>query len=201
MRAVIGFSGDLERTLPWFNAPLFLVVLIALSAWVARRSGTAAGIIIALGLVGHPRCYEGFAPTNVDHHGLLAAAVLGLLLGLAFMGAGWWNSSEVARGFSPRLDRAGGSERGLKPRATSETSRPSISRNTARRAAIISALCGAFGLWLSAATMLPVIALAGASAFALALWRGPALKCRFQGWDSGKPALHTLRQAPQTVVF
>ena len=148
-RVQSAFSGQtgapsLEGTLGWFNAPLFLTVLIALSAWTARQAGTAAGALLAIGMVGHPRFYEGFAPTNVDHHGLVAAAVLGMLLGLAFMGAGWSKQPAV-------------------PKA-------------ARRAAIASALCGAFGLWLSAATVLPVIALAGAAALALALWRGAAAR-------------------------
>ncbi|MBL9200118.1 MAG: hypothetical protein JNL39_06405 [Opitutaceae bacterium] len=149
--AATGHTGAaaLEHTLWWFNAPLFLAVVVTLSAWVARRAGTAAGVLLCAGLVGHPRCYEGFAPTNVDHHGLLAAAVLGLLLGVAGMGAGW------TRQCSPVL-----------PGKTA----------TARRAAIVSALCGAFGLWLSAATTLPVIALAGAAAFVLALWRGAAAR-------------------------
>lgn len=149
--AVTGHTGAaaLERTLWWFNAPLFLAVLVALSAWVAHRAGTVAAVLLCLGLAGHPRCYEGFAPTNVDHHGLLAAAVLGLLLGLAFMGAGW------ARKNSPTLP---------------------ASRATARQAAVVSALCGACGLWISAATVLPVIALAGAAALGLALWRGPAAR-------------------------
>jgi hypothetical protein len=175
------FTGEtsaaaLERTLPWFNAPLLLAVLVALSAWVARRAGTAAGVILALGLVGHPRCYEGFAPANVDHHGLLAAAVLGLLLGLMFMGAGWPEVARVPLNAGPRSESPARSMRGPAKGGTRATP-------DARRAAIVSALCGAFGLWLSAATMLPVIALAGAAAFALALWRGAALRREGAAFD------------------
>ncbi|MBL9188031.1 MAG: hypothetical protein JNK23_11165 [Opitutaceae bacterium] len=176
-RAFTGDTGPaaLERTLPWFNAPLFLAVLVALSAWVASRAGTAAGAVLALGLAGHPRFYEGFAPTNVDHHGLLAAAVLGLLLGLAFMGAGWRKNPDPSRKFrggagSPNRPGFSGHADAATP-AVDEAAHP-----PARRAAIISALCGAFGVWLSAATMLPVIALAGAAGLALAFWRGAAAR-------------------------
>ncbi len=189
------FNGEtsataLEHTLPWLNAPLFLAVLIALSAWVAHRAGAAAGALLAIGMVGHPRFYEGFAPTNVDHHGLIAAAVLGLLLGLAFMGAGWRKKnlgsikrSRGAAGSPSRLGLQGGAHAGDQADCGEAAPR------AARRAAIISALCGAFGIWLSAATLLPVIAFAGAAGLALTLWRGTAARREGATFD---PALWRL---------
>src|SRR5687767_12836791 len=43
-------SGDpparaLERTLLWFNGPLFFAVIVVLSAWIAARAGAAAGMV------------------------------------------------------------------------------------------------------------------------------------------------------------
>jgi tetratricopeptide (TPR) repeat protein len=137
----------LEQTLHWFNAPLLLVLIVPLSVWVARRAGVGAGIVIALGMVGHHRIYGGFTPTYVDHHGVVSASLLGLVLGAIFMGAGWWRPAA----------------------ANSSTTLP-VSRDRARRAAIVSALCGAFGLWVSAAAILPAIALVGISGVVILHW-------------------------------
>src|SRR5688572_30688291 len=81
---------DIEQAILWFNGPLFLGVLIFFSSWAARRAGAAAGVLVALAMVGHNRFYDSFAPANVDHHGLLIVSVFGVMLGLVFMGAGWW---------------------------------------------------------------------------------------------------------------
>lgn len=105
-----GQSGPqaLERTVLWFNAPLLLAGMIALSAWAAARGGTTVGVIVAAGMIGHNRFYEGFATANVDHHGLVNTALLGLLLGVAFMGAGWRREDGGASpGDRSRLSRGG----------------------------------------------------------------------------------------------
>lgn len=117
-----------ERSLAWFNLPIFLAVVAFFSAWVARRAGAAAGGLLALGMLGHRLFYEGFSPNNVDHHGLLSAATFGVVLGATFMYAGW---------------------------SDEENSR------AARGAAILSAICGGIGLWVSAASTIPAIALTG----------------------------------------
>lgn len=132
--------ANFERVLPWFNAALLVTAIVVFSTWTATRAGAGAGVLIALALVGHRRFYEGFAPFYVDHHGLVNAAVLGLLLGFAFMGAGWWRAAS----------------------SSAATWLPT-SLASARRAAIVSAVCGAFGLWISAAATLPAIALLGLS--------------------------------------
>lgn len=152
---IIRFSdtlGSAERALLWLNAPLLLSLIVLLSGWTAQRAGAGAGVLVAFAMVGHNRFYDSFAPANVDHHGLLTASVFGLVLGLVFMGAGWWK---------PNL---GG---------TFTTLLPSDAAST-RRAAIVSAVCGALGLWVSAASVLPAIALAGAAGLIVAGWRGPA---------------------------
>lgn len=123
-----------ERSLPWINFTLLLALVIAFSAWTTRRAGAGAGLIVAFGMIGHRDFYDGFSPYYVDHHGLITAAVFGLVLGAMFMGGGWW-----------RATRPG--EHPLLP----------ASRSSARRAAVVSALGGATGLWMSAASTIPAI--------------------------------------------
>jgi hypothetical protein len=139
----------LERSLPWLNAPLLMGLMILLSGWAAIRAGAGAGVVVAGGMVGHARFYDGFLPAHVDHHGLINVALLGLLLGLLTMGAGWW-----------KMERAG-----------RFTVLPASSKQ-ARQGAVVSGVCGAMGLWLSAATLVPMLAIAGAAGLGATLWHG-----------------------------
>ena len=141
----------IEESVVWLNAPLLIGLVCLLSGWAAARAGAGAGVIVACGMVGHARFYDGFLPANVDHHGLVNAAVLGLLLGFLVMGAGWWKAERSGR--APALPG---------------------SLAVARRGAIISACCGAIGLWLSTASVAPVIALAGVAGLVLTIWSGRA---------------------------
>lgn len=145
---VTGQTGTvaLERTLLWLNAALLIALVVVFSVWAGRRAGAVAGVVVALAMVGHNRFYEGFAPGNVDHHGLVNTAILGLLLGVVFMGAGWWQADGT-----------------LLP----------ASRRQARHAAILSGLCGGIGLWLSAAAVVPIIAITGIAGLAVAWMFGP----------------------------
>lgn len=127
-----------ENALAWFNLPIFLAVVVFFSAWVTRRSGAAAGVLVALGMTGHRFFYDGFAPNYVDHHGLLNAAVFGVVLGALYMNAGWRDADAMGR-------------------------------RDARGAAILSAACGGVGLWISAASTIPAIALTGVGAV-IAAW-------------------------------
>ena len=71
-----------------------------------------------------------------------------LVLGVVFMGVGWWRPAgapEVALPDSPRL---------------------------VRRAAVVSALGGAFGLWVGAASVIPTIAFIGLAAALVTLVAG-----------------------------
>jgi hypothetical protein len=138
-----------ELALAWFNLPLLMLAVIGFSAWVASRAGAAAGVLIAFGMVGHNWFYLGFAPNYVDHHGLLSAATLGLVLGALFMGAGWWMPVTDAPGLLPS------------------------SRPAARRAALASAWCGGLGMWISAASVIPTIALVGAGGLAAGWFAHP----------------------------
>lgn len=167
-----------ERALPWFNLPLLLVVVVLLSAWVARRAGAGAGAFVALGIVGTEAFYGGFAPSYVDHHGLLTTATFGLVLGAIFMGAGWWR--EEADGSASLLPR---------------------SRATARRAAIISAVCGAVGLWFSAASTIPAIALTGLAGLVAAWMLGRAAQSEGAQFDAGLWRLWGRVGAVASVAF
>ena len=110
-----------EKATLWLNAFVLLALIIAFSAWTMRRMGLLAAIFIVVAMTLEERFLEGFFPGYVDHHGLLAASVLGTVLGAVAMVGGWG----------------------------------------ARQGAIFSALCGAFGLWVSAASVVPAIACVG----------------------------------------
>ncbi|HTQ30872.1 MAG TPA: hypothetical protein VMI53_06645 [Opitutaceae bacterium] len=127
----------IEQAIAWFNLPLLMAFVIALSTWVSRRAGLGAGVFLTFAMMGNDDFYNGFSPFFVGHHGVFAAAVLGLVLGVAFMGAGFWRVSD------------GGNS--LLPRSVEE----------ARRAAVFSAVCGGIGMWVSAPTLVPAIAICG----------------------------------------
>ncbi|HVU34795.1 MAG TPA: hypothetical protein VHE61_15285 [Opitutaceae bacterium] len=138
-----------ERAALWLNPVVFLALIALFSHWASRRAGAMAGVGVALGMVGSARFFEGFTPGYVDHHGLLTAAVFGVILGVVFMGAGWWQPGE-ADGVRLIPD----------------------SSKAVRSAAIFSAFCGALGLWVSAASVVPAIAIAGIGAVAVSIARG-----------------------------
>jgi tetratricopeptide (TPR) repeat protein len=131
------FSVAVEQSLAWFNLPLLLGFVVIISVWVSRRAGLAAGAFLAFAMVGDGDFFSGFSPNYVDHHGVLAVAVLGLTLGAMFMGVGFWRSSDDAAQLLPQ------------------------SLADARRAAVFSAVFGAIGMWFSAATLIPAIAIVG----------------------------------------
>jgi hypothetical protein len=148
------FTGEplaiaLESASLWANLPVFLGVLTLASGWVWRRWGGWAGAFTALALAGHRGFYEGFYPAYCDHHGLINASVLGVVMGAMFAGAGWWQRS-AGPGFSPL------------PKSESEV----------MRAATVSAVCGALGLWVSAASLVVTIGLTGVGILCVVLVRG-----------------------------
>lgn len=129
----------LERATIWLNPAVLFTLIILLSAYTARRAGTALGLAIAIGMIGHDAFNDGFSPSFVDHHGLLTAAVLGMVLGALFTGGGWWKESDAGVQLLPPSPRA------------------------ARTAATISAMCGALGMWVSASSLIAPIAMVGAA--------------------------------------
>lgn len=140
--------NSIERMTVWLCPFTLVALMILISAWVARRAGALAGVVVAIALAGHPRIYEGFFPSYVDHHGLLTMAVVALALGALFMGGGWWKAS-------------GPDELTLMP------SSPEV----ARQGAILSGFSGACGMWVSAASVIPPIAIVGvAGVLTLLVW-------------------------------
>src|SRR6185295_9567111 len=135
--------------------------IVALSAWTARHAGAAAGVFVAAAMALHERIEEGFLPSYVDHHGLLTVCVLGIVLGAVAMGAGWWRD----RGADPVA---------LLPR----------SPEAVRAGAWLSAASGALGLWISAASVIPAIALVGVAAIVIALSSHASCTARGEAFDA-----------------
>jgi len=135
----------------WANPILLALLIPVLAGLTAWRFGWLAGSTIAIGVIAAPGFYEGFLPAYPDHHGLIAVALLGTILGIVWAGAGW-----------------------IKPGATARDLLPADLR-TARQGIWISALFGAAGFWVSALSQAMIMtgigvgALAAAAAFAKGL--------------------------------
>lgn len=143
------FRVAVEKSTFWLNSVVLLTLLVTLSAWTTRQAGAIAGFVVAFTMMCHDRILEGFFPTYVDHHGLLTVAVCGMMLGALFMGGGFW-------------------------RATSDSSLSLLPKSTAwaRQAAIFSGFSGACGLWVSAASTIPAVAITGIAGAAAILIQG-----------------------------
>ena len=89
-----GFRESVEISVRWLNPLAQWLITVVFSWWAARRGGLTAGLVVGLAMFCKDRIYEGFFPSYADHHGLLTTAVLGCVLGMVFMGAGWWRRSE-----------------------------------------------------------------------------------------------------------
>lgn len=88
------YTGDtlrnsIFRMSIWAN-PILLVIALALFATLsARRFGPLCGSALAIGMISTASFYEGFLPGYPDHHGITGFALLGLIFGIAWAGAGW----------------------------------------------------------------------------------------------------------------
>jgi tetratricopeptide (TPR) repeat protein len=168
-----------ERATLWLNPTVLLAFIIFFSTWATRRAGAVAGVIVAVTMTCHDRIFEGFFPTYVDHHGLLSVAVFGLTMGAVFMGAGWWQQAPADGGFH------------LLPN----------SARSARSAARFSALCGAFGLWVSAASIIPPIAIIGIASVIGMVARGRAARDQGVQFDSETWRVWGRTGAAASVIF
>ncbi len=148
------FTGDpiahaVEKATVWLNPTALFALILVVSSWVTRRAGVAVGVLVVAAMTCHDRIYEGFFPTYVDHHGLLTIAALGTILGGLLMGGGWWQARNPGSvGMLPDSIRA------------------------ARHGAVFSALAGACGLWVSAASVIPPIAVVGIAGLVAILIQG-----------------------------
>ena len=141
-------AGSVERMTIWLPPAILFALLVVLSSYAASATGALGGVAVAIAMVGHRNVYEGFIPSYVDHHGLLTVAVFGVILGAVFMGAGWWSEQPEHRSVLP------------------------ASTTAARRAAVVSALSGAIGMWVSAASVIPAIAIVGTAGLVVVVAMG-----------------------------
>jgi tetratricopeptide (TPR) repeat protein len=142
-------AHSVEQATIWLNPCALLALIVVLSIWATRRAGVIAGVFVTAAMTCNDRLFEGFFPAYVDHHGLLSVSVLATVLGAAMMGGGWYNASSQG-GSSLLPDSAEGS----------------------RAAARMSGFAGAFGLWVSAASVIPPIAIVGIAGVAAVLLHG-----------------------------
>ena len=56
-----------ERAVGWINFALLGTLIVALSAWAAHRAGAGAGLLIAVGMIGHRDFYDGFSRWRAAH--------------------------------------------------------------------------------------------------------------------------------------
>ncbi len=141
-----------ERAAPLSNALLLAMLVLAIVPLAARKFGSSAGALLALGLVAVAPFSVQFEVGGPDHRGLASVcAFLSLLFLLA--GRGGW-AREGGPG-EPAPDDAGGWF-------------------------IASGVAGGIGLWISAATLVPVLAGIGIGALASGGWLARGL-----GRDAG----------------
>lgn len=122
----IGTGEDLPRAIEaasvWAQLPLWLLVVCGGAWWTARLWGFGAAAVFVATLAGHRGLYVAFYPAYPDHHGLIATAALGTVLG--------WLATDFGCGVR-----------------SSDGSKP----------VIFSAVSGAIGLAISAASLVPVL--------------------------------------------
>lgn len=145
-RAVTGESlrNSIFRMSIWANPILLLLSIGIFSTLSARRFGPLCGTVIAIGMVAVPTFYEGFMPAYPDHHGLISFALLGMIFGIAWAGAGWVQEEKGGDFVLPH------------------------SLKQAEHGMIFSAVCGAMGLWISAISTAVVLGTIGLSALVTA---------------------------------
>jgi len=157
-RTMALFSGnppleEVQRAPLWFGPVAFLMLVIVVTLLIAPRFGWGyAGFLILLYAASLP-VYEAFRAGDADHHGLTMIFALGCVLGLVCGGVGW-------------------SVKGKSSASGNGRPAPIPSIADARKYFIMSAMSGAAGMWVSAATMIPVLAGCGLGAVAAA-WLKP----------------------------
>lgn len=144
------YTGDtlrnsIFRMSIWANPILLVIALALFSTLSARRFGPLCGSVLAIGMVSTASFYEGFLPAYPDHHGITAFALLGLIFGIAWAGAGWVQKPGANAFLPPR------------------------SYDQAKHGMIFSAVCGAAGLWISAFSAAMVLSGIGLAAIVTTL--------------------------------
>ncbi|OHE81911.1 MAG: hypothetical protein A3G75_02885 [Verrucomicrobia bacterium RIFCSPLOWO2_12_FULL_64_8] len=132
--------------------PLLLgLALMVLIPFVARRFGDGSAALLAIGMVWIGPFYTTFVAGYADHHGAAQLCALLTLLGVLAGGGGF------VRDADGRSENQPPAARNWPP-----------DRRTARRWFIFSGVAGGLGMWISAASQIPVLVGVGAGA----LWAG-----------------------------
>jgi hypothetical protein len=134
-----------ERAALYADPVLLGLVLLALVSLAARRFGSTAATFMAVGMVAGFPFYLFFMPAYADHHGLAETCALMTVLFLVAGGGAWVRTGDAGAG--------GADFSGWLPE-----------RRAARRWFAASAVAGGIGLWISAASQVPVLMGVGAGA-------------------------------------
>jgi len=140
-------TEGIERTAPGVNLLPLLACLVFFSWVTARRMGPWAGVLVAFCMIAASVFFENFMFGNPDHHGLFDLGALGCLLMPLIAGLGWLRQ----------------------PGATVQSDAAICLYEhayEARRWFIVSAVFGAYGLWVSATFQAMVLALTAPAVFA-----------------------------------
>jgi hypothetical protein len=133
-----------EQAVLYANPLLLAIFILGAIPLVARRFGPTGAALMAIGVVASHPFYLNFIAGDAEHQGV--AEVCGLLTVVCLLGgAGGWAGSARAEAAKP----------GELP-----------AFNQARRWFLASAVAGGVGLWLSAASEVPVLAGTGLGAIA-----------------------------------
>jgi hypothetical protein len=134
---------------------LLALLLLALTPLLVWRFGLLAASLVAAGLVLYQPVSVTFSVGYLDHHGLVAVCALLMVLFLAAGGAGWRRNPDFP------ADSLQDSDAFLTAWLPE--------RPAARKWFIASAVAGAAGLWINAATQVPVLMGIGLGAAGMAL--------------------------------
>ncbi len=169
-----GSGPAIERAALYACPLLHVIVILLLTFIVYRRFGGATACAVALALATVPRFVEFFQAGYLDHHGLAAVAGLSSVLFAAAAGAGWVCRGSTEAGSPADSVRHGLGEAvpGADPAGRRGTAHGVLDEGAATRWIIASALAGSAGLWVSAASQVPVLVGIGLGALAAA-WRRP----------------------------
>ncbi len=168
---------SLFRASLWANPLLLAAAVLIIAPLAARRFGLPAGAVMAVLMIAAPNFYGSFAPANPDHHGLIALAILGMVLGIASAGAGW---------------------------AGNEAGAPCRSARTVRHARgsmILSGLSGAAGMWFSAISTSIALAGIGVGVLAAALLYGRRADASGHAFNGGLWRIWGLAGAGGSLFF
>ena len=136
-----------ESVAPFANTVLLGLFMLSLTPLVAWRLGSVPASLLVVGMVSVQPFYQLFVVGNPDHHGLAAISGLMTVLFLIGGGGGWVKSEPAAP--------VGRSKARPVPPSALALWLPDLA--AARRWFIASGVAGGAGLWVSAATVAPVL--------------------------------------------